>query len=134
MEEKTLAASLKEKLMPKTENGWNRITHAQQEEVMEFAKGYMDFLARAKTERETVEAAVEILQAGGFLPFSAHGTYQPGDRVYLSGLQSDPGTGCAGKCDPAADLPGCSGVGAEGDRHGGAGTGGHGRPCPPQTR
>lgn len=82
MEEKTLAASLKEKLMPKTENGWNRITKAQQDEVMEFAEGYMDFLARAKTERETVAEAVGILQAGGFVPFSVHGSYQPGDRVY----------------------------------------------------
>ncbi len=82
MEEKTLAASLKEKLMPKPKNGWNRITPLQQEEVMEFATGYMDFLAHAKTERETVEAAVEILEAGGFVPFSVHGNYQPGDRVY----------------------------------------------------
>ncbi len=83
MEEKSVAATLKEKLMPKTENGWNRISPAQQEQVMEFAKGYMDFLARAKTERETVEAAEEILQDGGFLPFSVHGSYKPGDRVYM---------------------------------------------------
>ncbi len=83
MEEKTLAASLKEKLMPKTVNGWNRISSQEQEAVMEFAKGYMDFIGRAKTEREAVEEAIDLLESDNFLPFSVHQSYQPGDRVYV---------------------------------------------------
>ncbi len=82
MEDKTQAAMLKEKLMPKTQNGWYRIDEATKQEVMEFAKGYMDFLTRAKTERETVDATVELLENEGFVPFRADGNYQPGDRVY----------------------------------------------------
>lgn len=83
MEEKTQAAMLKEKLMPKSLNGWYRVDQSTKQEIMEFAKGYMDFLSRAKTERETVDATVELLENDGFVPFRADGNYQPGDRVYV---------------------------------------------------
>lgn len=47
-----------------------------------FAEEYRRFMNRAKTEREFVTAAVELLKAAGYRPFEPGRAYQPGDKVY----------------------------------------------------
>ncbi len=82
MDKKSAAALLKEKLMEERNNGWTRITDEEQTAVMEFAKGYMDFIEKAKTEREAIELAVTLLEEKGFVPFASNVQYKAGDRVY----------------------------------------------------
>ena len=82
MKEQTQSSLLKKQLFEQRKNGWNRITQQEQEAVAEFAKGYTEFLAQAKTEREAVVYAVTMLEQAGFTPFDPNGSYQAGDRVY----------------------------------------------------
>jgi aspartyl aminopeptidase len=82
MDKKSAAALLKEKLMEERNNGWTRITDEEQTAVMAFAKGYMDFIEKAKTEREAIELAVTLLEEKGFVPFASNVQYKAGDRVY----------------------------------------------------
>lgn len=82
MEQKSQAAALKEKLMPEKVNGWNRLSEEEAQQVMAFSQGYRDFLAKAKTERETVAYVSALLEANGFVQFHEKNHYQPGDRIY----------------------------------------------------
>ena len=47
-----------------------------------FSEGYKTFLNTAKTERESVQFAVEKAKGEGFLPFEYGKKYKSGDRVY----------------------------------------------------
>ncbi|MBR3844653.1 MAG: aminopeptidase [Clostridia bacterium] len=82
MEQKSDATLLKEQLFSTKKNGWQTVTPAMEQDIMEFADGYKDFLGRAKTEREAVCVAVELLETAGFVPFSVQESYRPGDRIY----------------------------------------------------
>ncbi|OIO05194.1 MAG: aminopeptidase [Elusimicrobia bacterium CG1_02_56_21] len=71
-----------------SKNGYERITPADLKHSGEINKLYMDFIARAKTEREAHDEALLLLEAAGFRNMAAHeknGTrLRPGDRVYRS--------------------------------------------------
>lgn len=82
MEQKSEATLLKEQLFFTKKNGWQRVEEETAAQIMEFADGYKDFLAEAKTEREAVSLAVELLEKEGFVPFSLQESYRPGDRIY----------------------------------------------------
>ncbi len=82
MEQKSEAALLKEQLFMNKKNGWQRVDDDTRQEIMEFAAGYQEFLGGAKTEREAVSLAVELLEKEGFVPFSMQESYRPGDRIY----------------------------------------------------
>ena len=47
-----------------------------------FAEGYKEFLGRAKTEREFVSCALELLEAAGYEAFKKDKAYAPGSKVY----------------------------------------------------
>lgn len=55
---------------------------AQIEESAAFCEGYKAFLDRGKTERECVNAAVEMLTKAGYVEFEPNKRYNPGDKVY----------------------------------------------------
>ncbi len=82
MEQKSEAALLKEQLFHNPKNGWQRVDVGTKNEIMEFATGYAEFLGNAKTEREAISLAVQMLEEAGFTPFSVQKSYRPGDRVY----------------------------------------------------
>ena len=46
--------NLQEKLINKKENGWETIDEETKKKIFEFAQGYMNFLNKAKTEREFI--------------------------------------------------------------------------------
>ncbi len=50
--------------------------------VAEYSRGYMEFLARGKTERRCYAAAVDLLNAAGFKPLDDFKRLRPGDKVY----------------------------------------------------
>jgi len=50
----------------------------------EYCKSYIDFLNGAKTERETVAAAIAMAEQAGFVPWTEGMQLKSGDKVYLS--------------------------------------------------
>ena len=64
--------------MSKT-NSWEKLNH---KDVMEFSKGYIDYLNTSKTERLAVNNTIRIAEEAGFVPFESKESLKPGDRVY----------------------------------------------------
>ena len=65
-EEKSKAELLKEKLFIKKEHTSAVIGEKGNAEADSFSEGYMSYLDASKTERESVETALEMAKAGGF--------------------------------------------------------------------
>jgi len=63
-------------------SGWNNYQGAKRKQVDEFSEEYMDFLGKAKTERECAELIVKSLKSSGFKPIEDFKTLKPGDKVY----------------------------------------------------
>lgn len=66
----------------KTEKTWKGLDHQLKKEIMAFADGYMEFLDKAKTEREAVKTIREMAEARGFRDIRRADSLQPGDKVY----------------------------------------------------
>lgn len=82
MTEKIEGEKLKEKLFNKKENGWNHKKEEERNTIFEYAKGYIDFMNRSKTEREIIQSSKEIAQSNGFKNIEEVTTLKPGDKVY----------------------------------------------------
>ena len=74
---------LKEKLFNKKKVGWENLDTRRKEEIFNFCKDYMDFLNKAKTDREFVKEAKKIADLNGFKDLSEYDTLNAGDRVYF---------------------------------------------------
>lgn len=83
-EEKSKAKSLKEKLLMQPKNGGLVLSDEEIAKASTFCDGYKSFLDTAKTERETVDFAVEQAEKHGFKPFDKTKKYQKGDKVYYN--------------------------------------------------
>ena len=53
------------------------------QDALGYAKSYMNFLNKARTERLAVEEAVEILENNGFISLQEKETLEVGDRIYF---------------------------------------------------
>ena len=60
-----MGENLEEKLFRKKENGWNTVDTRKKEAIFNFAKDYMNFLNKAKTEREFIVEATKMAQENG---------------------------------------------------------------------
>lgn len=60
-----------------------KAAEGQIEQAAEFCEGYKSFLDNGKTERECVKTAAAMLKKAGYTEFDEHGTYKPGDKVYM---------------------------------------------------
>ena len=60
---------LKEKLFYSPEHGAKRISDEELKKADAFCEGYKKFLDAAKTERESVDASIEIAEKAGFKPY-----------------------------------------------------------------
>ena len=78
-----MGENLEEKLFHKKENGWNTVDTRKKEAIFNFSKDYMNFLNRAKTEREFIVEATKMAQENGFKDISDFEKLQPGDKVYF---------------------------------------------------
>ena len=78
-----MSEDLREKLFDKKENGWKKVNDEEKKKIFEYAKGYMDFLNKAKTEREFVKHARELADKNGFKDIMEFNTLKPGDKVYF---------------------------------------------------
>ncbi len=54
--------NLKEKLFNKRENGWDTVDTRKKEAIFSFTKDYMNYLNKAKTEREFIVEATKKWQ------------------------------------------------------------------------
>ena len=76
------AKELKGKLFNKKELGWNSINDREKEAIYTFSNGYMNFLNKAKIEREFVISAKEMAEQNGFRDVTKCEFLKPGDKVY----------------------------------------------------
>ena len=72
-----MSEDLREKLFDKKENGWKKINDEEKKKIFEYSKGYMDFLNKAKTEREFVKHARELADKNGFKDIMEFNTLKP---------------------------------------------------------
>lgn len=82
MSEKTEKEILTEKLFNKKENGWNTKTEEERKTIFDYAKGYMDFMNKSKTEREIVQSSKKIAEANGFKDIKEFDSLKAGDKIY----------------------------------------------------
>ncbi len=82
MREKTEGEILKEKLFNKKENGWKSRNQDERNVIFDYAKGYIDFMNRSKTEREVISSSLEIAKSNGFKCIDECENLKPGDKVY----------------------------------------------------
>lgn len=73
---------LKEKLFNVKKNGWETTEAQERERIFKFSEEYIYFLNNAKTEREAVEIAKEMLDKNGFQNISEYANLKTGDKVY----------------------------------------------------
>ncbi|MBC8570161.1 aminopeptidase [Zongyangia hominis] len=83
-EEKSAAALLQEKLTDKPKNSYDTMSEMEIDKAVSFCEGYKSFLDSAKTEREAVDAIVELLSAKGYKEFTLGTKYAPGEKVYYN--------------------------------------------------
>lgn len=84
MSTKTKGELLKEELCIQSKNAYELLSEEEVETAYRFCAEYMDFLNRAKTEREAVAESVEILERNGFSSFEYGKAYKAGDKVYFN--------------------------------------------------
>jgi len=64
-------------------NAWEKYSPKQYNEVMNFAKDYIAFLSRGKTERLVVKECIELLEKAGFKNAQGLTSVKTGDRIYF---------------------------------------------------
>ena len=74
--------SLKEKLFNNKKCGWEGLGEEEKQRINTFGDEYIQFLNKAKTEREAVDFAREVLQKNGFVDLRDKLVLEPGDKVY----------------------------------------------------
>lgn len=80
MLEKSEVETLKGKLFNKKENGWNFAE--DKNDIFNYAKGYIEFMNKAKTEREIIKESENIAKSNGFREIHEYSNLKPGDKVY----------------------------------------------------
>ena len=68
--------------MDKKENGWKGKSQEDRENIFEYAKGYIDYMNKSKTEREIIENSKKIAEAHGFKDINEYQNLVVGDKVY----------------------------------------------------
>lgn len=73
-----------ENLMYTPKNGFDRLSAEERAEITAYCRRYMDFMDKAKTEREAVTETIRIAEAHGFQEFTYGMVLKPGDKVYAN--------------------------------------------------
>ena len=82
MSEKTEREMLTEKLFNKKENGWNTKSEEDRKTIFDYAKGYIDYMNKSKTEREIIQSSKKIAEANGFRDIKKFDKLKAGDKIY----------------------------------------------------
>ncbi len=73
---------LRTALLRDTRCGYDRMDRAEQPAMDAYCKDYMDFLSRAKIEREATARTIELAEAAGYRPYVPGMDLKAGDKVY----------------------------------------------------
>ncbi len=74
----------KELLYYRSKNAYDAMTEAQVAQMQTYAKGYMQFLDRSKTEREAVLYAIELAEQNGYRPYTFGMPIEQGGKYYYN--------------------------------------------------
>ena len=74
---------LENKLFNKKKSGWFEIENEEGSKIFSFCEGYMDYLNKAKTEREFIAEAKKKAEENGFKDLNTIQNLQSGDKVYF---------------------------------------------------
>ena len=74
---------LKEKLLKNNKSGWETVDSDKRNKIEEISTKYMNFLNRAKTEREFIKRARELANNNGYRDIMEFETLKPGDKIYF---------------------------------------------------
>lgn len=69
-------------LMRNKKSGWEEITEEEKNEIYKFSDEYINFLNKAKTEREIIKESEKLARENGFKSLKEYSELQPGDKVY----------------------------------------------------
>lgn len=83
-EEKTKGQLLAEELFYKKQTAFEAWNADELKAAMAYCEGYRKFLDDGKTERGALIAAVSMLEAAGFQPYTLGDALHPGDKVYYN--------------------------------------------------
>ena len=75
--------NLEKTLLNKKENGWETIDDSKKETIFKFTKDYMNFLNKAKTEREFIVEAIKMARENGYKDIAEFERLNPGDKIYF---------------------------------------------------
>jgi len=75
--------SLEKNLFMKKENGWETVDESKKEEIFKFSNGYMNFLNKAKTEREFIQETIKLARENGYKDIMEFQKLQSGDKIYF---------------------------------------------------
>ena len=78
-----MSEELKKKLFNQKKDGWDDLKDNTKEEVFELSKNYINFLNKAKTEREFIKEARKLADANGYKDIIEFDKLNPGDKVYF---------------------------------------------------
>ncbi len=70
-------------LFNKKKSGWLEIENEEGSKIFSFCEGYMDYLNKAKTEREFIAGAKKKAEENGFKDLNTIQNLQTGDKVYF---------------------------------------------------
>ncbi len=84
MSEKTKGELLKEQLVYENTDCFKTMSDDEINKAFEFCEGYKNYLNSSKTERESVDTALKMLEYTGFKPFDRNASYKAGDKVYYN--------------------------------------------------
>ena len=71
-------------LLNKKENCWDLIDDSKKEKIFNLNENYMNFLNKAKTEREFVTETIKMIRENGFKDIAEFETLNPGDKIYFN--------------------------------------------------
>lgn len=80
--DKKEAEELKKRLFNQKENGWKSKSEEEKSNILEYAKGYMNYMNCSKTEREIVASSKKIAEQNGFQNIANCQELKAGDKVY----------------------------------------------------
>lgn len=76
------AINLKQKLFNNKKSGWEGINKEEEKEIFNFCNEYINFLNKAKTEREAIKYSINEAEQNGFKDLSKLTQLKAGDKVY----------------------------------------------------
>jgi aspartyl aminopeptidase len=77
-------SKLEEKLTRKHELVWDKFSEKEKKAAFKFSQDYMDFLGKAKTEREAVVEIIRFAEKNGFKNIPNVESLKPGARIYIT--------------------------------------------------